>query len=167
MKRIPGVLVLVLCLAALPAWAARKEKPTGKEIADKAKAAKLDPANAIIGEKEGKKIKLTPADLSHVKTEAELEDGQMIGVLETEVAGDETPLLPGKYNLFLTKVGNDWHVYAESEGKIVAEAVRVKMEEAKEKKKPEFVPEGWCLAYLIYPCWREGLPAICRWYICF
>ncbi len=154
MKRTIPVLLLVMCIFALPAVAARKEKPTGKEIADKAKAAKLDNANATVGEKGAKKIKLTPADLSQVKSQAEFEDGQVLGVLETEATGDETPLSPGKYNLCLAKVGNDWHIYAESGGNVAAEALRVRVEAAREKpasKKPEFHPQGWCWGF---------------WYIC-
>ena len=48
-----------------------------------------------------------------------MEDGQVIGVLETEAQGDETSLPPGKCNLFLAKEGNDCHTYAESGGRIV------------------------------------------------
>ena len=30
-----------------------------------------------------------------------------MGVLETEIPGDDAGLPPGKYNLFIAKVGND------------------------------------------------------------
>ncbi len=137
---------LVLFLIAMPAAAARRDKPSGAEIAQKASSAVLDSENSTTGEKNGKKIKLTPANLPQGKSEAELEDGQVIGVLENEVGGDETGLPPGKYNLFLAKVGNDWHTYAESGGRIVAEAARVKVEKQSQgtRRRPEFHAQGWC-----------------------
>lgn len=143
-----GVVLFLACLSltALPAQAARKDKPAGQEISEKAKAVKLDPANAATAERGGKKIKVTPVDLSHVKTEADLEDGQVVGVLETEVAGDETGLPPGKYHIFVAKVGDVWHAYAESGGTIAAEAKRVRVERTKEKptKKADIRLQGWC-----------------------
>ena len=86
---------------------------------------------------------------------AELEGGQIIGMLETEAPGDETGLPPGKYNVFAAKVGNDWHVYAESGGKIVVEAVHVRVEKSNDRtpKKPEFHAEGWCSWWWLLPPW--------------
>jgi hypothetical protein len=148
MKRLILVVGILICLVGLPAFAARKDKPAGREIADKAQGAKLDRENATLGEKGGKKVKFTPAVFDQLKNETDLEDGQVIGLLETEAPGDESPLPPGNYNLFLAKIGNSWHVYAESGGTIVAEAVRVSVEKKTEKPanmKPEFRAEGWCL----------------------
>ncbi|PYT71893.1 MAG: hypothetical protein DMG39_11685 [Acidobacteria bacterium] len=152
--KVPTLIVL-MCVLAVPAFAERKDKPTGEEIANKAKAAKFDSANSTAGEKIGKKVKLTPAKLDHVKSEAELEGGQIIGMLETEAPGDETGLPPGKYNVFAAKVGNDWHVYAESGGKIVVEAVHVRVEKSNDRtpKKPEFHAEGWCSWWWLLPPW--------------
>jgi hypothetical protein len=138
--------IALMCLLAVPALAARKEKPSGAEIAGRARSAVLDSANTMTGEKSGKKIKLTPATLDQVKSESDLEQGQFMGVLETEALGDETGLPPGKYNLFAAKVGNEWHVYAESGGTIVAEAVHIRAEKQQPgiRKKPEFRAQGWC-----------------------
>jgi len=140
------ILIAGICVLALPAFAARKDKPSGPEIALKARTAVLDSENSTTGEKNGKKIKLIPANLPQGKSEAELEDGQVIGVLETEAQGDETSLPPGKYNLFLAKEGNDWHTYAESGGRIVAEAARVKVEKQPQgtRRRPEIRAQGWC-----------------------
>src|SRR5438874_5392682 len=90
------ILIAGICVLALPAFAARKDKPSGPEIAQKARTAVLDSENSTTGEKNGKKIKLIPANLPQGKSEAELEDGQVIGVLETEAQGDETSLPPGR-----------------------------------------------------------------------
>ena len=40
--KVPTLIVL-MCVLAVPAFAERKDKPTGEEIANKAKAAKLNP----------------------------------------------------------------------------------------------------------------------------
>ena len=127
----------------------RKEKPTGKEIAEKAKKIKLDKEKFVHGKKNGKSVKFTGAELPTLNSEEELEEGQVIGVLENELEGDETGLPPGKYNLFLANVEGNWKVYAESGGEIKKEAARVKVEYhqwGKQKKEmPRFEPEGWCL----------------------
>src|SRR5438552_237046 len=86
MKLKLSALGLVLFLIALPAAAARKDKPTGDEIAAKAKAGKLQNENTTVGEN----CKLTPADLTHLGSMTDLEDGQFIGVLETDIAS--TPM---------------------------------------------------------------------------
>lgn len=119
--------------------------PTALDIGNKAKAAKLDTANAATATKGGKKIKLTPAHLDNLKSIADLEQGQPIGVLETEVAGDKANLPPGTYNMFIAKVDNKWHVYAESNGKIVAEAASVVERKDKPKDtKPQYSEGSFC-----------------------
>ena len=139
-------LIGLMCVLATPVFAARKERPSGAEIAQKARLAVLDSANSATAEKNGKKIKFTPANLDQVKGETELEEGQALGLLENEAPGDETGLPPGKYNLFAAKVGNDWHVYAESGGNIVGEGIRVRVEKGKgSKKKAEIRPEGFTM----------------------
>jgi len=147
------LVVSLLWLATIPVLAERKGPPTGKEIAQKANSAKLDASNAVVGEKVGKKIKMTPADLSEFSYE-DLENGQVLAVIEGDLAGDETSLPAGKHNIFVTKVGSTWHAYAEADGRIVAEAKRVRVERTSKTKpgKAEFQAEGWCLlaAYFKY-----------------
>src|SRR4051812_16572920 len=109
----------------------RNDIPSGREIADKAKQIKFDKRKDIVGEKNGKKLHFQGADLSHVTSLDELENGQAIGVMDTELAGDETSLPPGKHNLFLSKVNGQWRVHAETGGQVVAEAVRVSIVEHK------------------------------------
>lgn len=123
----------------------RDKAPNGQEIREKARSAKLDKANSGVGEKGGKKATLTPARLDHVKKREDLEEGQFIGVLDTEIAGDRAGLAPGTYNMFIAKVGGDWHVYAESDGKVVAEAASV--EERKDTPQgmnPKFSEGSFC-----------------------
>jgi len=127
----------------------RKEKPKGEEIAQKAKNIKLDKEKSVQGKKHGKNVKFTQSELPPLNSMEELEEGQIIGVVENEIEGNETGLPIGKHNLFLCNVNGNWKVYAESGGKITAEAVRVKVErhhwgECKAEK-PNFNPEGWCL----------------------
>ncbi|MEE9441352.1 MAG: hypothetical protein V3V99_01640, partial [candidate division Zixibacteria bacterium] len=131
----------------------RKEKPTAEEIVEKAKRIRLHEKGTAYGKKDGKGAKFTPADTSHIKTLDEFEEGQVIGVLENEFEGDETGLPVGKHNMYLANVGGDWHVYAESGGSIVAEAVRVDVEYHKvgdrKSTKPTFNPHGWCFCVCV------------------
>src|SRR2546425_6426298 len=99
-----NMLIALMCVLSVPLFATRKVNPSGSEIAKKAPSAVLDSENSTTGEKNGKKVKLTPAKLDQLKNEADLEAGQVIGLLETEAAGDETGLPPGKYNIFAAKV---------------------------------------------------------------
>jgi hypothetical protein len=123
----------------------RDKAPTGKEISEKAKAARLDTGNKGEGEKGGKKSTLTPAHLGHLKSADDLEEGQFIGVLETEIPGDRAGLPPGKYNLFIAKVGGDWQVYAESGGEVVAEAASVvERPDTPKGMKPQFSEGSFC-----------------------
>jgi hypothetical protein len=150
MARLSPVVVLLLCIIAQPAFAERKEPPTGKEISDKAKNAKFDKDGAGMAEKDGKKVTVTPADLSDVKAEKDLEDGAVIGQLETETDAGKLP--PGKYNLFAAKVNGEWHVYAEAGGKLAGEAKKVKMEKMEKTGKPG----KWKVeigSINIYGCW--------------
>jgi uncharacterized protein YjdB len=121
----------------------RAEKPTGAEIALEARNARLDRANAGKGEFQGKPITFTPAVLP---PRVDLAGGQVIGILENEVEGDETGLPPGKYNVFAARLADGWHVYAESGGEIVREALRVELVRRPgqpAEKKPRIRPKGW------------------------
>ena len=123
----------------------RDKAPTGKEISDKARAGSLDTTKRSTGEKAGKKSTLTPAHLGHVKKIEDLEDGQFIGVLDTEIAGDRANLPPGKYNMFIAKVGGDWQVHFESGGDIVAEAASVvERKDTPKEMKPRFREGSFC-----------------------
>lgn len=119
--------------------------PAGKDISEKAKAARLDTTNRGSAEKGGKKTTLTPAHLDHVKSVGDLEQGQFIGVLDTEIAGDKAGLAPGTYNMFIAKVGNDWHVYAESGGTIAGEAASVvERKDTPARMKPQYREGSFC-----------------------
>jgi uncharacterized protein YjdB len=122
---------------------ARADKPSGAEIAMKARAARLDRANAGTGQFQGKRIAFTPALLD---PRADLSAGQIIGTLENDVEGDETGLPAGRYNVFAAQLADGWHVYAESGGEIVREALRVTVTQrpgAPTEKKPRIRPVGW------------------------
>jgi len=127
----------------------RKEKPKGSEIAEKRKKVKLDTERAIEGVKKGKKIKFTPTILPKMNSVEELEDGQVIGVLENEIEGDETDLPIGKHNIFIAKIDGEWKGFAEFNGEVVAEIEKVSIKKhhwgEKKREKPQFKEEGWCL----------------------
>ena len=121
----------------------RAAPPAGAEIAARAKGARLDRANAGTGEFQGKRIVFTPAMLDAT---ADLAAGQMLGVLENEVAGDETGLPAGRYNVFAAQLADGWHVYAESNGQIVKEALRVTVARRPgppADRRPRFRAAGW------------------------
>ncbi len=143
----------------------RKQKPTGPEIAEKAKGIRLLKSKTAHGTKDGKSIRYVPANLGHVSALEELEEGQVIGVLENDLEGDETGLPVGEHNMFLTKVDGEWHVYAESGGNVVAEALRVdvnhyKLEERKPTT-PAFNPNGWCWCVCLLSCWGHCICKVC------
>jgi hypothetical protein len=119
--------------------------PTGADISKNAAAAGLDTANKATGVTQGKTVSFTPANLGHVKSMQDLESGQFVGVLQAEIAGDRSGLPPGQYNLFLAKVGNDWHVYAESGSNVVAEAASVvQRSDTQAHMKPKFSEGSFC-----------------------
>ena len=123
----------------------RDRRPTGEEIREKAKAARLDHGRAGKGEKGGKTATMTPAHLDHVRSREDLEQGEFIGVLETEIAGDRAGLRPGTYNMFIANVGGEWQVYAESDGEIAAEAASVQeREDTPKDMKPKFSEGSFC-----------------------
>jgi hypothetical protein len=143
------VTCLFVCFGIVSvALAERKEKPSGQEIAQKAKSAKLVQEKAVTGQKKGKKIKITPADQSNLKEE-DVENGVVVAQMEGDLAGDETNLPAGKHNVFLCKVNGEWKAYAESGGQIVAEAKSVKMQKVERRNanpqapSVEFKEEGW------------------------
>lgn len=107
---------------------ARKEKPTGEEMAKKAKKAKLEPKRALHAKRYGKRLKFTPANLDHIRKMSELDDGVILGELETELEKEETGIPPGKHSLFLAGLENGWQIYAESDGEIVGKAAQVRLE---------------------------------------
>ena len=151
-------IVVGLLMSGVPSFALAQENvPSGREIAEKAKSAKLRPDRVIHGQKNGKNVTFTAADLRNLKSPKELESGQVIGVLETETEGDESGLPPGKYNLYLKKMGNEWKVYAESGGTVVGQAARVEVKthgKPASEVVPGFKPEGWCLISIcLIDCW--------------
>ena len=143
----------------------RQEKPSGREIAEKAKGMRLLKGEAVKGNKNGKIITFTPADTSHIKSLDDFEEGQIVGVIENEHTGDETDLPPGKHNLFLTNIDGNWNIYAESGGNIVAEAVRVEVDYYKigdrKPTKVTFNPNGWCFCWCLYRVWFWCILRVC------
>ncbi|MEO6526130.1 MAG: Ig-like domain-containing protein [Gemmatimonadaceae bacterium] len=139
--------LVALVIAASPVAAQRAAPPAGAEIAQRARVARLDRANAALGQFAGKRISLVPADRAAL-TEAALAGGQVIGVMTTEVAGDETGLPSGTYDLFAVRLTDGWHVYAESGGRVVREALRVRIERrpgarSAADRVPRFREKGW------------------------
>ena len=126
--------------------AGRSNPPTGVEIAAAARASTLDGANAITATLLGKPFKFTPAQ-ARPKTIPDA--GVFLGVLENGAMGDETGLPPGKYNLFAARVGGQWKGYAESNGQIAREAIRVRTDAAVGAK-PQFSEKGWCVITIFF-----------------
>lgn len=132
----------------------RQAPPTGAEIAAAAKAAKLDAANAGAASFHGKSMRFTPVERRRDARIEDLEAGAFVGVLENGAAGDETGLPAGKYDIMVAKVGDMWRAYAETGGKIIAEAARcdAKREEgaaAAGSGKPVFLEKGWCWTFCV------------------
>lgn len=138
-----GAMMLAASEPAAAQRGPRAANPTGAEIAMKARSARLDRASAGQGQFQGQPIIFTPAALA---PRADLAAGQVIGTLENSVAGDETGLPPGKYNVFAARLADGWHVYAESGGQIVKEALNVRIVRRPGQpadKRPRIRPKGW------------------------
>ena len=129
--------------------------PTGLEIAEKSKNIRLYEDSRLHPEPADRETKVTfiPAKLHQFESLQEIEEGQVLGVLETDLEGDETNLPKGKYNIYLTKVDGDWQAYAEAHGKIAAKAARVSLQKHYlyecEMTKPTFHSKGWCFTYCL------------------
>ena len=131
--------------------------PAGTYVAARLQAADLDDESAVTHEHEGQKVTFTPARVTESLEEAA--QGHLLGVLETEIAGGETGLPPGRYAIFAKNVGGEWEAFAEANGGIVKQALQVIAEDADEPKnrrkggKPQFSTSegGWCWTTGPYP----------------
>ena len=117
----------------------RTVAPSGKEIAAHFAAVRLYNEKATTEHIKGKAIIVIPVASENDRPGL----GEAIAVLDTQLEGDETNLPPGKYNLFLAKVNKHWHCYAESNGRIVAEAASVSVVDQEGPEKPIISPKGW------------------------
>ncbi|HZS41972.1 MAG TPA: hypothetical protein VFF06_34315 [Polyangia bacterium] len=131
-----------------------KNPPKGEAVASAAKATKFLRAARVIAKLDGKSCSFTPATIA-VHTPAALGAGVIIGRIETKIPGDETNLPAGSFDVFLANVDGEWHAYAESKAKIVAEAkhVEVAIDEHKGRPasvKPLFHPHGWCWSHTFH-----------------
>lgn len=150
----------------------RKPKLEGSDVAARARKAQVDSERRAGAEMAGKKSHFTPSRLDHLRRTEELEEGQVVGVLDTDLAGDETELPPGRYNLFLRKGENDqWEAVAEADGRIVAKAARATVRIEKERPGaagktgelplPEFRERGWCWCWWTPVCGFWVLICVC------
>jgi hypothetical protein len=159
-----------IALGQAPAWAQSAEviqtgtpagrngirlgAPAGPYIADRLKDARLDDDRTVTQEHQGKKITFTPARVT--KSLDDAAQGHVLGILETEVEGGETGLLPGRYTIFAKSVGGEWEAFAEIDGSVVKQALQVTAADAQDGDKagePKFeVSEtGWCWTTGPYP----------------
>jgi len=129
-----NLLVFSILLPSLLFAQGNQKAPTGKEIASHVKNYRLLNQSKKTEVINGKKISLTPAEIID---STQSKDGVFLGVLENEIAGVETGLPPGRYNLFVAYVDKKPHIYAESNGIIVKEALRVSVERLKDRPNPK------------------------------
>ncbi len=122
--------------------------PAGTYISARLNDAELDEDRAASAEHEGKKIRLTPARATEDPDEAAL--GHVIGILETEIDGGETGLPAGRYTIFAKNVGGEWEAFAEVDGAVAKQALRVTATDVdadiSKTMKPKFEASegGWC-----------------------
>jgi hypothetical protein len=122
--------------------------PAGTYISARLNDAELDEDRAASAEHEGKKIRLTPARATEDPEEAA--QGHVIGVLDTEIDGGETGLPAGRYTIFAKNVGGEWEAFAEVDGAVAKQALRVTAADVdadiSKTMKPKFEASegGWC-----------------------
>lgn len=140
------VLTVLSILIPVLLFSQNSKAPTGKEISEQAKKFRLLENKQKTDTINGKKVRFIPAILKD-STDQTVRSGVLLGVLENEIKGDETGLAPGHYNIYLAQVNKRWHVYAESNGVIRKEAVRVSIrkldQSEKHETKVEFIKKGW------------------------
>ena len=145
-------IVCTVCTALAGASAAaqsarRGGPPSGAEIAQKARGARLDESNRLVAQFQGQQIVYTPAAEKSLTSLDELRAGRFLGVLDTKATGDESGLPPGTYNVFVAEVDGKWRAFAEANGEIVKEAARVRLVQAeRENRKPGFGEKGWYIS---------------------
>jgi hypothetical protein len=128
--------------------------PAGAYVAARLKEADLDEDRGVTQEHEGKRITFIPARVTENLDEAA--QGHVLGVLETEIEGGDTGLPAGRYTIFAKSVGGEWEAFAEVDGLVVKQALRVSAAEVPEKgkaSKPKFEASegGWCWTTGPYP----------------
>src|SRR5690242_2955273 len=129
MKRFSSLLIVTLSFVAFVAGGAnstfaQRENPTGREIARAAKVAKLNPSASETSEKDGKKVTVTPIDLSRINNPKDLEKGYVVAVINVKGILE---LPDGKYNVFVAKSNDAWQAFFESGGRIAKQDESVKV----------------------------------------
>ena len=90
---------------------------------------------------DGKLIRVTPA--RSIRTD--LREASYVGTITTEVPGSATELKPGRYDLYMVRMADGYHVYAISPAtrKIVAEAKNVSVDLADARGDIEISDADW------------------------
>lgn len=114
----------------------RQSPPTGSEIAEKARQHRFDPNKSVEvrRDKDKVRVRFTQTQFDRDVRKDEIEDGIVLGRVEADTGDNPIKLRPGKYHLFLAKVGDTWKGYAEINGHIAIEAKRVEVEEGTEPR---------------------------------
>jgi hypothetical protein len=168
MTSVFALFLVISCILGPSTFAQSGGRPNGGEIAIKAKEVKFDSSNIATAKVDGKTLSVTPVDFGERKvTEENLANGQVIGLLRTELQGKKRFLPPGMYNLYVAKVKDRWYLYAEAGGKIVSKgrASVKKGEETerlskKENEKPMIL--NWeKIDFPIEICLSAGVISVC------
>jgi hypothetical protein len=104
-------------------------------------------------------MKLTPANRPGDKNLAGV---GYLGVLENGLAGDETGLPAGQYDVFVANVKGSWVGYAVSNGQVVRRAIRTSVSNTGGSAKPVFSEPGWCVSQGV---WYYGLDLKPHWLV--
>lgn len=156
----------------------RQNPPTGSEIATKARQLRFNTEKSVekTRDKDKARVRFTQTLFDREIRKDEIEEGIIIGRVEADPGEAHTKLRPGKYHLFLAKVGDTWKGYAELNGDIAVEAKRVEVDEGTETRdvsgvmpKIEFgsVCFGSCVVVNIpVPFWPYEIPVPYCWTWC-
>lgn len=119
----------------------RDSAPSAAEMSALAKTIGVNRANAGSAVLHGKPMKLSPANRPGRKNVAGV---GYVGLMENGLAGDETGLPAGQYDVFVANVKGSWVGYAVSNGQVVRQAVRTTVSSSGGAIKPVFSEPGWC-----------------------
>jgi hypothetical protein len=153
---------------------ARDDQPTGIEIAQQAKQTRFDEPKAVSATraKDNVHVRFTPTLFETPKNKDEVERGVVLGEGDITFGQLQTNLRPGRYHLFLAKVGDTWRAYAEYNEDIALEAKQVKVTEESSprdisKDKPTIRFENpICFAFCIIVLYFDAPLPYC-WEVCF
>lgn len=145
----------------------RSKPPTAEEIARQAKQARLLPKRAATLEHESVAFEVIPTKVTGKRSMEDLEDGQVVGVVRRQRAGEQVGGRLEEHNVFLAKVDGAWKVYAQSGDEVTEQEGEAKLdfhywgkEKVQRARLAKRAPKSGPECILIPICWTVCLVSV-------